>query len=255
MDKHSPVNVAGMTASAHILVVDDDRDIRQLVCDYLLKYEYRVSAAANGAEMWKALAAHAIDLVVLDVMMPGQDGLSLCRELRARDEPQIPIIMLTALRDEMDRIVGLEMGADDYLAKPFAPRELLARIKAVLRRTAMLPRNLQTDNAPPFIGFDDWRLDTRGRHLLDAEGTMVDLTGGEYRMLRVLLAHPHKVVSRDQLLSLTQGREADPFDRSIDLLVSRLRKRLRDDVKEPRYIKTVRNEGYVFCATVSSSAT
>ena len=228
-----------MESPTHILVVDDDRDIRQLVSDYLSANGYRVSTAANGPEMRKLMADTRVDLVVLDLMLPGEDGLSLCRDLRARDAAHVPVLMLTARREETDRIVGLEMGADDYLTKPFAARELLALIRAVLRRTMMLPPNLQGEEPSPFIEFDGWRLDTRARHLVDPQGTMVDLTGGEYRVL-----------SRDQLLNLTQGRDADPFDRSIDLLISRLRLRLRDDAREPRLIKTVRSEGYVFCTAV-----
>jgi two-component system OmpR family response regulator len=146
------------------------------------------------------------------------------------------------------------MGADDYLTKPFASRELLARIRAVLRRTHMLPPNLQAAPLAAELRFGDWRLDTHARHLVDAAGTLVSLTGGEYRLLRVLLEHPHRVLTRDQLLNLTQGRDADAFDRSIDLLVSRLRRRLREDAREPRYIKTVRSEGYVFCADVTPRA-
>jgi len=234
----------------HILIVDDDREIRLLVTEYLVGNGYRVSAAANGPEMRKVLAGARVDLVVLDLMLPGEDGLSLCRDLRARGADHLPVLMLTARREETDRIIGLEMGADDYLAKPFAARELLARIRAVLRRSQMLPPNLRGVEATPFIAFDTWRLDTHARHLVDPEGTMVALTGGEYRMLRVLLDHPQRVLTRDQLLNLTQGRDADPFDRSIDLLISRLRQRLRDDAREPRFIKTVRSEGYVFCATV-----
>jgi two-component system OmpR family response regulator len=158
--------------------------------------------------------------------------------------------MLTARNDDTDRIVGLEMGADDYLAKPFVARELLARIKAILRRTRMLPPNLQVTEAGQLIAFGDWQLDTTARHLLDKEGTAVALSGAEYRLLRVFLDHPQRVLSRDQLLNLTQGREAELFDRSIDLLVSRVRQRLRDDAREPAYIKTVRSEGYVLAMPV-----
>jgi two-component system OmpR family response regulator len=242
-----------MKSPAHILVVDDDREIRQLISDYLSGYEFKVSSAANGAEMKKILESAQVDLIVLDLMLPGEDGLTLCRNLRTSESTHIPIIMLTARREEMDRIIGLEMGADDYLPKPFAARELLARIKAVLRRAVMLPRNLQDKEESPFIDFEGWRLDTIARHLLDSDGTMVDLTGGEYRLLRVFLDHSNRVLTRDQLLNLTQGRDSDPFDRSVDLLISRIRKRLRDDAKEARFIKTVRNEGYVFCAAVSTS--
>jgi DNA-binding response OmpR family regulator len=161
--------------------------------------------------------------------------------------------MLTARSDEMDRIIGLEMGADDYLPKPFAARELLARINAVLRRTRMLPPNLQISEAGQLLTFGEWRLDTVGRHLLDSQGTEVALSGAEYRLLRVFIDHPQRVLNRDQLLNLTQGRDADLFDRSIDLLVSRLRQRLGDDAREPIYIKTVRSEGYVLSVPVEIS--
>jgi len=235
----------------HILIVDDDREIRELVSGYLQKNGLRTSVAADGRQMRSFLEANAVDLIVLDVMMPGDDGLVLCRELRAGRHKAIPILMLTARTDEMDRILGLEMGADDYLPKPFAARELLARIKAVLRRTRMLPPNLQVTEASRMLAFGRWRLDTTARHLLDAEGTAVPLSGAEFRLLRVFLDHPNRVLSRDQLLSLTQGRDAEHFDRSIDLLVSRLRQRLQDDAREQSYIKTVRSEGYVFSTPVT----
>lgn len=228
----------------HILIVDDDREIRELLSAYLKKNGLRASIAADGRQMRAFLDANTVDLIVLDVMMPGDDGLVLCRELRAGKYKATPILMLTARNDEMDRILGLEMGADDYLAKPFAARELLARIKAVLRRTRMLPPNLQISEAGQILSFGDWRLDTVGRHLLDREGTTIALSGAEYRLLRVFIDHPQRVLNRDQLLNLTQGRDADLFDRSIDLLVSRLRQRLGDDAREPVYIKTVRSEGY-----------
>ena len=239
-----------MDTPDHLLLVDDDRSLLGLLRDYLETSGYRVSTASNGREMRQVLADHRIDLVVLDLMLPGEDGLSLCRDLRARGEAHIPVLMLTARGDEADRVLGLEMGADDYLAKPFATRELLARIRAVLRRTRMLPPNLRQAPGAKELAFGDWRLDTTARHLLDAQGTVVPLTGGEYRLLMVLIEHPQRVLTRDQLLNLTQGRDADPLDRSIDLLISRLRRRLRDESREPRYIKTVRSEGYVFCAEV-----
>ena len=247
-----------MNTSDHILIVDDDRDIRQLLADYLEKQGLRCTTAADGREMRAALETHRIDLIVLDLMMPGEDGLTLCRNLRASGGPHAntPILMLTARGEDMDRIIGLEMGADDYLAKPFVPRELFARIRAVLRRTRALPPNL--DAAPPanarLLRFAHWCLDTVNRHLVDAEGTVVALSGAEYRMLAVFLSHPQKVLSRDQLMELTQGREADVFDRSIDLLVSRLRQRLGDNAREPAIIKTVRNEGYVLAAEVVAEA-
>jgi two-component system, OmpR family, response regulator len=186
-------------------------------------------------------------------MLPGTDGITLCRELRAPGQPHMPIVMLTARSDEADRILGLELGADDYLTKPFAARELLARIRSVLRRTRMLPPNMAVHEPARWLVFGDWRLDTTARHLLDASGAAVALSGAEYRLLRVLLSHPNRVLTRDQLLNLTQGRDAEVFDRSIDLLVSRLRQRLGDGVREPRYIKTVRNEGYVFSEAVASA--
>jgi two-component system OmpR family response regulator len=239
-----------MEPADHILIVDDDPGIRELVTEYLRKQGLQASAAADGAQMRAALASHRIDLVVLDLMLPGDDGIALCRELRSPGAQPVPIVMLTARSDEADRILGLELGADDYLTKPFAARELLARIRSVLRRTRMLPPNMAAAETAREWRFGDWRLDTTARHLLDDTGAVVALSGAEYRLLRVLLQHPQKVLSRDQLLNLTQGREADVFDRSIDLLVSRLRQRLRDEAREARYIKTVRNEGYVFCAAV-----
>ncbi|MDN7143070.1 response regulator [Pseudomonas sp. JQ170] len=234
----------------HVLVVDDDREIRELVGNYLKKNGLRTSIVADGRQMRAFLEANVVDLIVLDIMMPGEDGLQLCRELRAGRHKATPVLMLTARGDETDRIVGLEMGADDYLSKPFSARELLARINAVLRRTRMLPPNLSISENSRLIGFGHWRLDTTARHLLDADGTLVALSGAEYRLLRVFLDHPQRVLSREQLLNLTQGREADVFDRSIDLLVSRLRQRLQDDAREPAYIKTVRSEGYVFSLAV-----
>ncbi len=236
----------------HILVVDDDFDIRELLAEYLEKNGFKVSAAADGRQMRATLAAKHIDLIVLDLMLSGEDGLALCRDLRAQESRTVPILMLTARSEETDRILGLEMGADDYLTKPFASRELLARIRAVLRRTRMLPPNLRQAESSPLLAFDSWQLDTTTRCLLDASGTMVSLSGAEYRLLRVFLDHPQRVLSRDQLLNLTQGREAELFDRSIDLLVSRLRQRLRDDARESRIIKTVRSEGYVFAAAVEA---
>ncbi|MES2104939.1 MAG: response regulator [Pseudomonadota bacterium] len=242
-----------MDQADHILIVDDDRDIRELLTAYLQKNGFKVTAAANGRQMRAALEVATIDLIVLDLMLPGEDGLVLCRDLRAGENRAVPILMLTARSEETDRIVGLEMGADDYLSKPFASRELVARIRAVLRRTRMLPPNMRagSDEAAPMLAFGDWRLDTVARHLLDASGTMVMLSGAEYRLLQVFVEHPQRVLSRDQLLNLTQGRDAELFDRSIDLLVSRLRQHLLDDAREPRYIKTVRNEGYVFSAAVT----
>ncbi len=234
----------------HILVVDDDHGIRTGIVDYLRKNGLRASAAADGREMFAQLDSSAFDLVVLDIMMPGDDGLVLCRTLRGGKHKHVPVVLLTARDDETDRIIGLEMGADDYVTKPFSPRELLARIKAVIRRTRMLPPNLRVTESSDVIAFGRWRLDTTARHLLDEDGTVVSLSGAEFRLLRVFLDHPQRVLSRDQLLNLTQGRDAELFDRSIDLLVSRLRQRLQDGAREQTYIKTVRSEGYVFSMPV-----
>ena len=239
-----------MSQPDHILIVDDDREIRELVGTYLERNEMRVTLAANGREMRAALDKGSVDLIVLDLMLPGEDGLALCRDLRAGPRKNLPILMLTARNEEADRILGLEMGADDYLVKPFAARELLARVRSVLRRTRMLPPNLQITEAATLLAFGDWRLDTTARHLLDAQDVVVALSGAEYKLLRVFLDHPQRVLSRDQLLNLTQGRDAELFERSIDLMVSRLRQRLGDDAREPQYIKTLRNGGYVFASTV-----
>ncbi len=238
-----------MDAPDHILVVDDDAEIRSLLTEYLVRNGLRATAVADGRAMWQALEAARIDLVVLDVMLPGDDGLTLCRNLRARSE--IPILMLTARGEETDRIVGLEMGADDYLAKPFSARELLARVKTILRRARSLPANLRPDNAR-HLRFAGWLLDTVHRQLRSPEGVVTPLSGAEYRLLRIFLSHPNRVLNRDQLVDLTQGREADPLDRSIDVQVSRLRHRLGDDPREPRLIKTVRGEGYVLSAEVAA---
>lgn len=238
------------TNPEHLLVVDDDREIRQLIEQYLTEAGYRVSTAADGKAMRRMLEQHRIDLVVLDLMLPGEDGLSLCRYLRARSN--LPILMLTARGAEVDRIVGLEMGADDYLAKPFNPRELLARIRSILRRAHTLPPNLVPEEVITFT-FAGWHLNVAERQLVATDGLVVPLSGAEFRLLRVLLEHPQRVISRDQIMELTQGREALALDRSIDVLIGRLRRRLQDDGKEPRLIKTVRGEGYVLAAQVETS--
>lgn len=238
-----------MNRAPHILIVDDDAEIRQLLGDYLRKNGLRASAAGDGPAMRALLAREPVDLIVLDLMLPGEDGLSLCRTLRAQST--VPVIMLTAKGDETDRIVGLEIGADDYLAKPFNPRELFARIKTVLRRTGTAAVN-EPYGEPKRLRFAGWTLDVTARHLLDVDGVVVPLSGSEYRLMRIFLAHPQRVLSRDQLLDLTQGREAGPFDRSIDVQVSRLRQRLREPAREPAIIKTVRNEGYVLASAVEA---
>jgi two-component system, OmpR family, response regulator len=230
----------------HILIVDDDREIRRLLSDYLQKNGYRTTVVGDGKAMRRALEQGHVDLIVLDLMLPGEDGLKLCRELRAHS--QVPVLMLTALGEEIDRIVGLEVGADDYLAKPFNPRELLGRIKAILRRTAQLPR--EPDPAVAAYRFGDWRLDTTTRALTHSDGTQQPLSGAEFRLLSTLLAHSTRVLSRQKLMELMRGRDLDPLDRSIDVRISRLRQMLREDARSPVIIKTVYGEGYVIGVAV-----
>lgn len=232
-----------------ILIVDDEPEIRRLLRDYLTRNGFEAVVARDGREMLQALERHAIDLVVLDLMLPDTDGLTLCRDLRARSN--MPILILTARGEETDRIVGIEMGADDYLVKPFNPRELLARIKSILRRTRALPHNLRPEPVR-CLCFSGWSLDTATRLLIAPDGVATPLSGGEYRLLRILLDHPNRVVNRDQLTEMIHGREAEPFDRAIDVQVSRLRQRLRDDSREPQLIKTVRGEGYVLATCVEA---
>jgi two-component system OmpR family response regulator len=236
-------------ADITILVVDDDTELRNLLGDYLRKNGYQVTLAADGKDMRKSLEGGKIDLIVLDLMLPGEDGLVLCRNLRVNSN--IPVIILTARGDETDRIIGLEMGADDYLSKPFNPRELLARIKSVLRRTQALPEHAPA-KAGRYLCFAGWKLDTVTRNLLAQDGLVVALSGAEYRLLKIFLEHPNRILTRDQLLELTQGRDAEPFDRSIDVQISRLRLRLRDDAKESAIIKTVRGAGYLLATQVST---
>jgi two-component system, OmpR family, response regulator len=231
-----------MTDAAHILVVDDDREIRSLLRDFLERNGLRATAVGDGAEARRALAQGHVDLIVLDLMLPHESGLSICRELRATST--IPIIMLTALGEEVDRVVGLEVGADDYLAKPFSPRELLGRIRAVLRRTSQPVRSADAPSVRVYR-FAGWRLDTMTRSLTDATGASVALGGAEYRLLVTLLASAPKLLSRAELMELVRGRELDPFDRSIDVRVSRLRLSLHDDARAPQIIKTVYGQGYL----------
>jgi two-component system OmpR family response regulator len=232
--------------SPRILIVDDDAEIRSLLADYLGEQGWHISAAADGVAMQQVLDTTPIDLIVLDLTLPGSDGLTLCRELRARSA--IPVIMLTARSAPLDRILGLEMGADDYLCKPFEPRELLVRIRNVLRRSQA--NNNDANSSSALWHFAGWTLDETTRQLQNSAGLVVMLSGGEYRLLKVLLEHPNRALNRDQLLNLTQGRETDPLDRSIDLHISRLRQKLGDDARAPRLIKTLRNEGYLLVATV-----
>ena len=234
-----------------ILIVDDDEDIRKLLEEYLRKNGFDAQAVADGPAMREALAARPASLVVLDLMLPGEDGLSLCRQLRARS--QVPVLMLTAKGDPVDRIIGLEMGADDYLAKPFDPRELVARIRSILRRAKALPADTEI-NVPESFSFSGWRLDTKERNLRAPDGVVVPLSGAEYRLLLIFLQNPNAVVSRDQLSNFTFGHDADPLDRTIDMQVSRLRERLRDEAREPAIIKTVRGKGYVLAVRVESQS-
>ncbi len=236
-----------MDRPEHILIVDDDAEIRQLLQDYLTRNGMRADAVGDGRAMRAALNSGRYDLVILDLMLPGEDGLTLCRDLRTRSN--LPVIMLTARGEDTDRIVGLEMGADDYVPKPFNPRELLARIKAVLRRAQTLPGSgLASDTKR--LRFAGWTLDLSTRQLTSPQGVVTPLTSGEYRLLQVFLEHANRVLSREQLLDLTRGRDATPFDRSIDVQVGRLRRRLADTAQEPTLIKTVRGEGYVLAVTV-----
>jgi two-component system OmpR family response regulator len=229
----------------HVLVVDDDAELRKLLGEYLERNGFRVSLAIDGKGMRRTLEHSRPDIVVLDLMLPGDSGLTLCRDLRVGSS--LPVIMLTARAEEIDRIIGLEMGADDYLAKPFSPRELLARIKSILRRTRGLPPASGSAHRLRFAG---WTLDCAARQLVAPDGVVVALSGAEYRLLTVFVEHPNRVLDRNQLMDLTVGRDGTPIDRSIDVQVSRLRVRLRDDAREPRIIKTVRSEGYVLAAAV-----
>ena len=242
-----------MSDSTHILVVDDHREILDLVARHLKKEGFRVSTAGDGRAMWQILADARIELILLDLMLPGEDGLSLCRKLRAESATaSIPVIMLTAKGEEIDRVIGLEMGADDYLPKPFGTRELVARIKAVLRRaqTQTAPAEAEDVDGYRFAG---WSLDLARRQLQDDAGVVTPLSTGEYDLLVVFLQRPGRVLSRDQLLDLTRGRSAAPFDRSIDTQVSRLRKKIENDPKDPQLIKTVWGGGYVFTPDVTKA--
>ena len=244
-----------------LLVVDDDQDIRDLMADYLRQHGFTVRVADGGKAMFESLENEVPDLIVLDIMMPGEDGLSLCRRLRAAESlASVPVIFLTALGDTADRVVGLELGADDYVVKPFQPRELLARIRAVLRRSG------RTTDTSPEAGrpekayhFSGWTLDISARHLIAPGGMVVNLSGAEYRLLTIFLEHPQKVLSRDFIQDELQGQETDrsPFDRSLDVQVCRLRARLRDTGdgdkgRENKLIKTVRGDGYVFTSSITA---
>ncbi|CAK0761066.1 DNA-binding transcriptional dual regulator OmpR [uncultured Gammaproteobacteria bacterium] len=236
-----------MDRQPHILVVDDNREIRDLLARFLDKSGFRTTTVPDGWGMHKTLNEARIDLIVLDLMLPGEDGLSLCRTLRASSD--VPIVMLTAMGEQTDRIIGLEMGADDYVAKPFDPRELLARIKAVLRRTKG-EREKPRLAADAVIRFADWTLYTARRELVDGNGMVEPLSSGEFDLLMAFVEHAQKVLNRDQLLDLARGRSAQVFDRSIDTQVMRLRKKIEEDPKNPKLIKTAWGEGYMFTPKV-----
>ncbi len=236
-----------MADEPHILLVDDERDIRDPLASYLSKNNIRVSKAADASQARQILSAYAIDLVLLDVMMPGEDGLALTGHIRATS--QIPVILLTAKTEETDRIVGLEIGADDYVTKPFSPRELLARIKAVLRRVHEGGGRVRAPDADSYA-FGPWVLRSGERELVDREGVAIPLSTGEFNLLHALVTRPRRVLSRDQLLDLSQGRELAAFERSIDNHVSRLRKKIEEDPSSPKLIKTVWGGGYMLAAEV-----
>ena len=227
----------------HLLVVDDDARLRDLLTRYLGEQGFTVKAVADAQQMDKARSREHFHLMILDLMLPGEDGLAICRRLRGGGD-QTPIVMLTAKGDEIDRILGLEMGADDYLPKPFNPRELLARIHAVLRRQGKRPPGAPEDEAEP-IRFGNIEVDLAAR-LLTRGGEVLSLTTGEFAVLKVLLQHPGQPLSRDKLMALARGREQGPFDRAIDVQVSRLRKLIEADPAQPRYLQTVWGFGYVF---------
>jgi two-component system OmpR family response regulator len=237
-----------VSETERLLIIDDDREIRDLLSRFLTKHGYKVLTGKDEKELQSALAGGRIDLIILDLMLPGKNGLELCRELRAKS--QIPILMLTAMSDETDRIVGLEMGADDYLGKPFSPRELLARARAILRRSNAPPVAPGRSGSAKTLRFAGWRLDLSRRRLEAPDGVAVELTSGEFELLAAFAEHPQRVLSRDQLLDLARGRDATPFDRSIDVQVSRVRRKIEADPKSPSMIVTVRGDGYLFTPDV-----
>jgi len=237
-----------MTSEGHILVVDDHEDIRELVSGLLAKAGYSVSTAADGRQMRRTLKDSKVDLIVLDLMLPGEDGLTLCRDLRATTD--LPVVMLTAKGEEFDRVLGLEMGADDYLAKPFGGRELIARVRAVLRRARALPSGHVTPGPKAWM-FDRWSFDPSARSLRSHENVVVSLSTAEFNLLKAFVERPGVVLTRDQLLDLTRGRDADFVDRSIDTRISRLRRKIERDPQNPEILKTVWGGGYVFAAEVT----
>jgi two-component system OmpR family response regulator len=233
-----------MLPSHHILVVDDDDGITSLLCDYLAGFGFVMHSAGDGVAMRQTLSQHPIDLIVLDLQLPGVDGLTLTNELRNRS--RIPIVMLTARGNPIDRVIGLEMGADDYMSKPFEPRELVARINTVLRRAKEAPDEGRDGHAGDVIRFDGWLLQRSERRLTSPKGLVVPLSNAEFQLLSTFLKTPRHLFTRDQLMSQARGRSMESVERSIDLLVSRLRQKLDDNPRDPTMIKTVRGEGYVF---------
>ncbi|MBK5265260.1 MAG: response regulator [Alphaproteobacteria bacterium] len=238
-----------MSDKPHLLLVDDERSIREPLAQYLSKNGFRVTAVEGAAQARVRLAGNAIDLVILDIMMPGEDGLSLCRNIRETSD--IPVILLTAKSEETDRIVGLEMGADDYVLKPFSPRELVARIKVIFRRVATGGIRQRAPDAAGYA-FAGWVLKTGERTLVDSDGVVLPLSTAEYNLMLTFATRPNQVLSRDQLLDITQGREANAFDRAIDNQISRLRRKVEEDPKNPRLIKTVWGGGYTLAAEVKA---
>jgi two-component system OmpR family response regulator len=239
-----------MEPSPHILFVEDDPDIRGMVAEFLERNGYRLSVAKDGRDMDRVLGVSRIDLLILDIMLPKEDGLSLCRRVRASSN--VPIIMLTARGSEVDRVVGLEIGADDYLTKPFGTHELLARIRALLRRAQSVARTPH-ERQRAVLRFAGWTVDLGTRRLTAADGAHVPLTGGEFELLTAFCERPNRVLTRDQLLDLTRGRSPALFDRSIDIQVSRLRRKIEADPREPVLIQTVRSGGYIFTAEVTAA--
>jgi two-component system, OmpR family, response regulator len=237
-----------LAQSTLIAVVEDDPEIRTLVGGLLSREGFAVALCNGAGDLDREMERRRVDLIVLDLMLPGEDGLSICRRLRA-GSLGTPVLMVTAKSDDLDRVIGLEIGADDYLPKPFNPRELVARVKAILRRTRDI-HHVPPNPPPDVYRFAGWRLNAGSRLLHDPDGGPVDLTGGEFDLLMVFLTHPQRVLSRDQLLDWTRGRSAGPFDRTIDVQLSRLRRKLGDDAKLPSVIKTVRGGGYLFSAAV-----
>ncbi len=238
-------------ASACVLVVEDDAELGELISRYLQANQMDVVVVVSGEAMDRAFSQQRFDLLILDLNLPGEDGLSICRRIRARTS--LPIIMVTAQAEDVDKIVGLEMGADDYVTKPFNPRELLARIRSVLRRSVDQPAGDRREEPKRSYNFSGWVVDILARHVIAPSGTKIAMTGAEFDLLHALCEYPNRILSRDQLISLTHGPTAGPYERSVDTLISRLRQKLEHDPKNPQIIQTVRSEGYMFTTKVTRS--